>query len=156
MLHATGWSKEIVNCNMSLTYWTPFLFPKNYESQKFLDIQLREVKAKIPLKGTSKVNRQTDKQTDKNMDISTYRKHRPRGPMLWKLLLINKKVIPALNKNSIYMHMYIYVLSFSGPFVFVLVVLVLPSVKVLCKEEGTIMNFRMYTYIILYFTSPRC
>ena len=87
MLHATGWSKETVNCNMSLTYWTPFLFPKNYESL-ILDIQLREVKAKIPLKGTSKVNIQTDTQIDTqthtHMDKLTYRKHQPRGPILWK------------------------------------------------------------------------
>ena len=40
--------------------------------------------AKRRLNGTSKVNRRTNKQTDTRMDISTYRKHRPRGPMLWK------------------------------------------------------------------------
>ena len=33
-------------------------------SVKFLDIQLREMGAKRPLNGTSKVNRQTDTQTD--------------------------------------------------------------------------------------------
>ena len=53
-----------------------------------LDIRLREVGAKRPLNGTSKVNRWTDGQThrrtDTQTDISTYRKHRPRGPMLWK------------------------------------------------------------------------
>ena len=35
-------------------------------------------------------DKQTDKQTDKHMDISTYRKHRPRGPMLWKNLKSEK------------------------------------------------------------------
>ena len=32
--------------------------------------------------GTSKVNRDTHGQTHRQTDISTYRKHRPRGPML--------------------------------------------------------------------------
>ena len=35
-------------------------------------------------KASQKVNTQTHRQTDRHMDISTYRKHRPRGPMLWK------------------------------------------------------------------------
>ena len=30
------------------------------------------------------MDRRTDGQTDRQTDISTYRKHRPRGPMLWK------------------------------------------------------------------------
>ena len=30
----------------------------------------------------SEKNRQTDRQTDKHMDKLTYRKHRPKGPML--------------------------------------------------------------------------
>ena len=47
-----------------------------------MDIQLQEVGANICLNGTSKVNTHTDRHTD----ISTYRKHRPRGPMLWKYL----------------------------------------------------------------------
>ena len=42
--------------------------------------------AKIPLNGTSKVNRQTDRQTKKQTyGHLTYRKHRPTGPLLWKL-----------------------------------------------------------------------
>ena len=45
---------------------------------KIFDLQLQEVGAKRRLNGTSKVNRHTNK----HMDISTYRKHRPRGPML--------------------------------------------------------------------------
>ena len=71
-----------------LDHFFPLLFPKNSESLKIFDIPLREVGAKRPLNGTSKVNRhtnrKTDRQTDRQTDISTYRKHRPRGPMLWK------------------------------------------------------------------------
>ena len=44
----------------------PLLFPKDSESLKILDIQLREVGAKRRINGTSKVNRQTDNcQTDR-------------------------------------------------------------------------------------------
>ena len=64
-----------------LDHFFPLLFPKDFKSLKIFDIQLREVGAKRPLTGTSKVNRQTDKhtnkQTDTQMDILTYRKHRP-------------------------------------------------------------------------------
>ena len=49
---------------------------------KIFDIRFREVGAKRPLNGTSKVNGQTNRQTHRQMDKSTYRKHRPRGPML--------------------------------------------------------------------------
>ena len=49
-----------------------------------LDIRLREVEAKRRLNVTSKVNTRTDGWTDTQTDILTYRKHRPRGPMLWK------------------------------------------------------------------------
>ena len=59
-----------------------FLFPKDSEYLKMFDIRLWEVGAKRPLNGTSKVNRQTDRRTHRQTDISTYRKHRPRGPML--------------------------------------------------------------------------
>ena len=38
--------------------------------------------AKRCLNGTSKVNRHTDTQTDRQTNISTYRKHQP---MLWKI-----------------------------------------------------------------------
>ena len=132
-----------------LNHFFPLLFPKDSESLKILDIRLREVGAKRPLNGTSKVKEvrekkllfcaaildnfqtkmfisettsfhtfpqgfrisrniryptlgsggkkivkrylththrqtdgQTDGQTDTQTDISTYRKHRPRGPML--------------------------------------------------------------------------
>ena len=61
-------------------HFFPLLFPKDSESLKIFDIRLWEVGAKRPLNGTSKVNRHTNT----HMDISTYRKHRPRGPMLWK------------------------------------------------------------------------
>ena len=67
-----------------LDHFFPLLFPKDSESLKIFDIRLREVGAKRPLNGTSTVNGQTNRQTDRQTDISTYRKHRPRGPMLWK------------------------------------------------------------------------
>ena len=67
-------------------HFFPLLFPKDSESLKILVIGLREMGAKRRFNGTSKVNRRTDKQTDKQTDISTYRKQRPRGPMLWKCL----------------------------------------------------------------------
>ena len=63
----------------------PLIFPKDSESLEILDIQLGEVGAKRPLNGTSKVNRHTNT----HMDILTWRKHRPRGPMLWKWSVIN-------------------------------------------------------------------
>ena len=44
---------------------------------------------KICLSGTSKVNRHTDTHTD----ISTYIKHQPRAPMLWKCNFIAKSVV---------------------------------------------------------------
>ena len=34
---------------------------------------------------SEQTDRHTDRQTNTHMDILTYRKHRPRGPMLWKL-----------------------------------------------------------------------
>ena len=73
--------------NKNVPIWDhffPLLFPKDSESLKILDIRLWEVGAKRPLNGTSKVYTHTDGQTDRQTDISTYRKHRPRGPMLWK------------------------------------------------------------------------
>ena len=81
--------------NKNVHIWDHFfslLFPKDSESLKILDIRFQEVGAKRPLNGTSKVNRHTDGQTDRRThthtdrrtDKSTYRKHRPRGPMLWK------------------------------------------------------------------------
>ena len=67
----------------------PLLFTKDSEYLKILDIRLREVGAKRHLNGTSKVNRQTNKHTDRHTDKSTYRKHWPRGPMLWKLHILH-------------------------------------------------------------------
>ena len=52
-----------------LDHFFPLLFPKDSESLKILDIRLREVGAKRPLNGTSKVNRQTDGQTDGHLDL---------------------------------------------------------------------------------------
>ena len=68
----------------SFQIWDQFsqlLLPKD-SSQNILDIQLREVGAKRRLNGTSKVN----SHTYTNMDKSTYRKHRPRRSMLWKVV----------------------------------------------------------------------
>ena len=48
-----------------LDHFFPLLFPKDSESLKIFDIRLLEVGAKRPLNGTSKVNRQTNRQTDK-------------------------------------------------------------------------------------------
>ena len=62
------------------------LFPKDSKNLKSLDIGLWEVGAKRPLNGVRNCDEQTNKQTDKHTDISTYRKNRPRGPMLWKCL----------------------------------------------------------------------
>ena len=45
-------------------HFFPLLFPKDSESLKILDIQIREGGAKRPLNGTSKVNRRTDRHTD--------------------------------------------------------------------------------------------
>ena len=52
-----------------LDHFFPLLFPKDSESLKIFDIGLREVGAKRPLNGTSKVNRQTDGQTDGHFDL---------------------------------------------------------------------------------------
>ena len=54
-----------------LDHFFPLLFPKDSESVKIFDIQLREVGAKRPLNGTSKVNRQTDRQTHGQTDRRT-------------------------------------------------------------------------------------
>ena len=72
------------NFQLNVQIWDhihPLLFPKDSESLKFLDIRLWEVGSKRSLNGTLKVNTQ---KTDGQTDISTYRKHRPRGPILWK------------------------------------------------------------------------
>ena len=91
-LFLRGDFRQLSNKNVQI--WDPFfplLSPKDSEYLKILDIQLQEVGAKRRLNGTSKVNRQTDKHTDRQTDISTYRKHGPRGPMLWKHLHLKKK-----------------------------------------------------------------
>ena len=92
--------RPLPNKNVQIwDHFFPLLFPKDSKSLKILDIRLREVGANRRLNSTSKVNRQTDRrtektdrktdrqmdrQTDKQKDKSTYRKHWPRGPMLWK------------------------------------------------------------------------
>ena len=54
-----------------LDHFFPLLFPKDSESLKILDIRLREVGAKRPLNGTSKVNKHTNTQTDGQTDGQT-------------------------------------------------------------------------------------
>ena len=54
-----------------LDHFFPLLFPKDSKSLKICDIRLREVGAKRPLNGTSKVNRHTDGQTDTHTDGQT-------------------------------------------------------------------------------------
>ena len=69
--------------NKNVHIWDHFfllLFPKDSESVKILDIQLREVGAKRPLNGTSKVNRRTDGQTDGRTDRRTNRLIESIGP----------------------------------------------------------------------------
>ena len=51
-----------------LDHFFPLLFAKDSESLKILEIGLGEMGAKRPLNGTSKVNRQTDGQTDTQTD----------------------------------------------------------------------------------------
>ena len=51
-----------------LDHFFPLLFPKDSESLKIFDVRTREVGAKRPLNGTSKVNRRTDVQTDRRTD----------------------------------------------------------------------------------------
>jgi hypothetical protein len=58
--NTVGWTK-----NTQKWIFFPLLFPKDSESLKILDIQLREVGAKRPLNATSKINRQTYTQTNK-------------------------------------------------------------------------------------------
>ena len=54
-----------------LDHFFPLLFPKDSESLKIFDIRLREVGAKRPLNGTSKVNRHTDGRTHGQTDTRT-------------------------------------------------------------------------------------
>ena len=68
------------------------LFPKDSKSLTILDIPLLEVGAKRCLNGTSK-SEQTDRQTDNHSNKLNYRKHRPRGPMLWKLCFYAKALL---------------------------------------------------------------
>ena len=54
---------------------------QKYSTSNFGKWGQKDVKT-VPQKWSHK---HTDRQTDKCMDKSTYRKHRPGGPMLWKL-----------------------------------------------------------------------
>ena len=61
-------------------HFFPLLFPKDSEFLKILDIRLREVGAKRPLNGTSKVNTHTDRQTDGHTHRRTFRLIESIGP----------------------------------------------------------------------------
>ena len=63
-----------------LDHFFPLLFPKDSISLKIFDIRLREVGAKRPLNGTSKVNRQTHRRTEKHTDRRTFRLIESIGP----------------------------------------------------------------------------
>ena len=97
--------RQLLNTNVHIwDHLFPLLFPKESESLKILDIRLWEVGATRLLNGTSKVNRHTDRRTDtrtdRQTDISTYRKHRLRGPMLWKYIYIFSFFLRQLESNS--------------------------------------------------------
>ena len=63
-----------------LDHFFPLLFPKNSESLKLFDIRLREVGAKRPLNGTSKVKRHTNRHTNRQTDRRTFRLIESIGP----------------------------------------------------------------------------
>ena len=79
-------------CLLRLCDFTTFMsknylkFPNDSESLKNLDIQLWESGAKRRVNRTSKVKRRTNRQT-------TFRKHWPSGPMLWKLGIHMEKLL---------------------------------------------------------------
>ena len=69
--------------NKKIQIWDsffPLLFLKDSESLKIVDIRLQEVGAKIPVNGTSKVNTQTDRQTNTQTNIWTFRVIKSIGP----------------------------------------------------------------------------
>jgi hypothetical protein len=56
--------RQLLNKNVHiLDHFFPLLFPQDSESLKILDLRRREVGAKRPLNGNSKVNRQTHRET---------------------------------------------------------------------------------------------
>ena len=65
-----GEFRPLPNKNVQmLDHFFPLLFPKDSESLKIFDIRLWELGAKRPLNGTSKVNGQTNRQTDGHFDL---------------------------------------------------------------------------------------
>ena len=64
-----------------LDHFFPLLFPKDSESQKNSGHTTLGSGGKKTVKRYLKSER-TDRPTNTQTDISTYRKHRPRGPML--------------------------------------------------------------------------
>ena len=88
-------------------HFFPLLFPKDSESVKILDIRLREVGAKRPLNGTSKVNRHTDGHTDRR----TFRLIESIGPEGRCFENINLGVDPPLFFGKVYIFLYFLVFS---------------------------------------------
>ena len=68
------------------------------------------------------MNKQTNIQTDKHMDKSDYRKHRPRGPMLWKLISCSSWHLPFfvlyIKKSYIRMQVAAKICKLEGQFPF--------------------------------------
>ena len=81
-------------------HFFPLLLPKDSENLKSLDIWLQEVGAKRPVNRVRKCDGQTNKQTDTHTDISTYRKNRPRGPILWKVICSNLNLMLYLGLTT--------------------------------------------------------
>ena len=80
----------------------PLLFPKDFRISKIfghptLGCGDKKKLLKLYLK-SEQMDKQTHKQTDTWTDIFTYRKHRPRRPMLWKQYKI---LLSLVNRGSI-------------------------------------------------------
>ena len=60
-------------------------FPQGFQISKIFGHPTSENGGKKTFKRYLKSDEYTDRQTDTQMDKSTFRKHRPRGPMLWKV-----------------------------------------------------------------------
>ena len=74
-----GYEQNSIDEKFVITFPQGFWKSKKF-AQRTLEIRLWKVGTKRRFKGSLKVNRQTDKHTV----ISTYRKYRPIGSMLWK------------------------------------------------------------------------
>ena len=81
-----------------------YFSPKNSESLNILDIRLREVGAKRPLNGTSKVNRQTHKHTYGHFELQKASAQRADAlknlAILFKEKLVREDLVPELKLSS--------------------------------------------------------